>query len=1449
MEMNHETLTQIIDNMYFNITKENMHNVFIKLKNTRNIEVDEIVDLLKFFVDTSYRNWPIKSILESLCSVFTFINWRNIYELVLDGNRKIGNVNCIKILIDCWTSIASSTTIPYDIFFSKAKIINSNTTVAFYRIVIDNSSENINLANNIFLTKLISKDEFKTKHKKTIEFDNNLNCVELFDGITHYKELVDIVKIQSSEYLILGILATINFEFFFIDSKLDENTEYLVQTTLNLLKNFFEGSTNQFIIHILLDKYKEKILLLLNKIDLNLTKTLDILLEHKCLQLVINTMVPFDFCFDIIILCSRRDHLNLEFFIVNNIRNIDQFIDYFYKKIIKTTKEKLFPFNQAIIHTILKALNNRKNIDQELSPTSSKKLEEIKTIAIDGIQINDKATLFLSEIIQSNIKLEDALEKFDKLMDEGDSIIGKNIFNLLIENYNSLYKLANSEMIGSFLGHLIKRKIGLSPFINIAIDLIKKSLLTNVSNREHAFAFKILELFYNTNPDNFVELEEIDDIKLELIKKDLIIIDDTPQTPYELIKLIENIVKIEIKINNFEKLKEHIKRELSLYNKIIYMSKNSPMIENISICNVYPIPIIIANILYNLQYNENIDLLYEFVVLKEDILYNKVLFYSFEILNKLEMFSISNEEIFAGNLGEFLGKLILARNKVILLDTFDANNYILKSIEYRRISVCIYFLTNFLKQGINGMIYVPNNPWLMSILEILNELYFYSLVKIRVLIKDLFDLLGIKLYYKETKQIQHNLGLYNYLSFNGLQTSEAFNTNFYIIKKVVSIAFDFSTRETASKLIKTTIETVNLIVDNSFQTIFCDQQVSKEQSFVLYKNLMINTLKMILSINTIDALKNSMYSNICHFFKLSLNIIPEDILFNLIADNVDICNDIIEKAAITLLEEQVECIYKKLINNKNESAMYSQKIVDFVANYIENEAGTCLNNQTIKFMKQLPLLSTPEFYEKKSLRKIENNEYQEIKSFLIQLGRKIPIKKTNFIFEEFPNILNEDKYINFKKVLYYLENKSTNKDDDCISLTKYLIGHVLKNNIEEDFVFEFLYQIFLISNKTKKETVNWLIYSEDESKNINLITKFIQYNFIFIEEYDQALAKFIMKDNTNEYLYFSLKLLKLLLLGEKVYCNIYNFIYTIEAISKKSDYNNECFEFLKEIEGCMMDFSINNEIQNNLFDELVTKLNFSTSVINFSKELKNFLKTDQFDFNSAMKSSWNHFVLYNGNYRFFKVDILAHLIKFLGIKYIYYSLEFLVQAYKRRMYLFNKFYCRFFIKWLDYINETPNEVQCYRSIILKILEIICPSNFPIFASQFIEIVNHEIFNSINDSETMWIAIEIMKTLKYNEKYEKLIYDYFNTREFFLKKYSSYLNGICPDYCINLKNFIGKYIKNDNEILIIEENCLKILTHYYAHNPSEKIIKAYEQLSKKYSKLVLDYEKKLFKISE
>ena len=52
MEMNHETLTQIIDNMYFNITKENMHNVFIKLKNTRNIEVDEIVDLLKFFVDT-----------------------------------------------------------------------------------------------------------------------------------------------------------------------------------------------------------------------------------------------------------------------------------------------------------------------------------------------------------------------------------------------------------------------------------------------------------------------------------------------------------------------------------------------------------------------------------------------------------------------------------------------------------------------------------------------------------------------------------------------------------------------------------------------------------------------------------------------------------------------------------------------------------------------------------------------------------------------------------------------------------------------------------------------------------------------------------------------------------------------------------------------------------------------------------------------------------------------------------------------------------------------------------------------------------------------------------------------------------------------------------------------------------------------------------------------------
>ena len=129
---------------------------------------------------------------------------------------------------------------------------------------------------------------------------------------------------------------------------------------------------------------------------------------------------------------------------------------------------------------------------------------------------------------------------------------------------------------------------------------------------------------------------------------------------------------------------------------------------------------------------------------------------------------------------------------------------------------------------------------------------------------------------------------------------------------------------------------------------------------------------------------------------------------------------------------------------------------------------------------------------------------------------------------------------------------------------------------------------------------------------------------------------------TNDYLNFSLELIHEILFGPKVLCSIYNFIYTIEAISKKAPSNSECMVFLKKIENRMIDFNVTDD--RNIFDEFVDQFSFLQNTTDLYTKFKTTYRTEHLNFNAAFKSCWNHFVLYSGNYRFFKIDILA-LIK------------------------------------------------------------------------------------------------------------------------------------------------------------------------------------------------------------
>ncbi len=182
------------------------------------------------------------------------------------------------------------------------------------------------------------------------------------------------------------------------------------------------------------------------------------------------------------------------------------------------------------------------------------------------------------------------------------------------------------------------------------------------------------------------------------------------------------------------------------------------------------------------------------------------------------------------------------------------------------------------------------------------------------------------------------------------------------------------------------------------------------------------------------------------------------------------------------------------------------------------------------------------------------------------------------------------------------------------------------------------------------------------------------------------------------------------------------------------------------------------------------------------------VKIESFDFKSYLKSSWNHFVLYSGSYRFFKSDILAILVKDNFALYLKEALSFLVQAYQKSQYLFFVFFCRFVIKAMDNLEDSLDN----RNMIFKLLEVIMPSKFPGFTAQFIEILNHNFIAKFLDKpEFFMIYQDLLNILEYDDRYEYAITQFFTTHSNFVKKFNLYLSYTCPQHSVNLKNLFNQ----------------------------------------------------------
>ncbi|EOB12108.1 NOT1-like general negative regulator of transcription subunit 1 [Nosema bombycis CQ1] len=882
-------------------------------------------------------------------------------------------------------------------------------------------------------------------------------------------------------------------------------------------------------------------------------------------------------------------------------------------------------------------------------------------------------------------------------------------------------------------------------------------------------------------PKFLAEIEEIEIVRTNLLKKDLILADETFYTKLDYREFFKQAFKIDKSVCSLE--------IVNLYKEILKKVDNSDLngngITSVDVNN----SINFAQYLIFVVYSDDVYPVYSIISSLDRPLRDEFIIQCLCVLKILLSFQIANEIDFSRRLGLVLGKMTLAQNRMITLDKFDFKNFLISSIECRRILVGVTFISHFLRQGKDGLVFIPNNPWLISIMNLLAELHSCTLRPVRREIESIFGHFNLRLEPKVIKSFKFKTK--DYLSEYHFESSEVIDP---IMKHVISLALDFSVREISEIIIEKSCEIATKTGIGLFKTVIME----KGNEYVIFRNLLINLTKALCYMSAQEPMRACMTGNISYFLKLSALELSPDQIYKVVSTNQPLCCQLIQRAGVS-------------------------KVADCISDYFKN---TEMN--TGKYSEiNLSLLENTTHIEKFSIKPIEPSEYQDLKSHFLQISRRRASENTNFVGEEWYHLLGSNAKDEFKRIKSRIL-LCDDVDGECIKLCKYITGHLIKNmdNYNKkkendnttnspiklklphlhppnkntiDFLFKCLSEIFNISFKTQKEVLGWLIYSNDPRRfSVNFVSKFIEHRLMNIVEYDQALSRSISPETNLD---FVLNLLGNLMTSDIQICTVYDFIATLEALANFSE-DSRVYDFFQKISRLMMSFDNADTTE---FDNLIKseKYNIFTSDLMLNRLSK--FNMSIVNLRGAFKSSWEHFIRHHKvptQYCYYKIDMVPLLITTKASIYIKTTLEIFLDAYARRNYLFLKFYTRFLKKLFDVLEDTPEN----KGMIQELLILLSPSTVPFFTTGYLDLILHKFVQNISIDYILKISLDILGILRHSEAYIYPVTIYFENlmqNKSFMKVYGIYLSYLCPYKFVNLKNIFNQY--RDNVQFVEDQN--------------------------------------------
>lgn len=542
------------------------------------------------------------------------------------------------------------------------------------------------------------------------------------------------------------------------------------------------------------DQFKARIIEMYNSNPASVTRILELAKEMEAIPVIFDSLPTF-MALDLVVLSSVQNLLNLETWLKEKLEQgnelfANQCLDYLGQKVsLEASRQEGSLNNHLSIPLPLETMSVFLRVlsESNLTPQSAAALKEVHNVCLQtypklmnvrtqatpgstGAEVSfkpdveEEANLYYERIYNDELSVENMIDLLKRLS-TSQNAREQDVFACMIHNlfdeYSFFPKYPDKELSTTSIlfGSIIQHRLVSYVPLGIALRYVLDALRNPLGSKMFTFGVQALRQFQS-------RLSEWPQYCSHLLQ-----IPDLVQSQPDLIQYIQNAM---LGNNSMEKMADSNPQQfepkpvsftsvhvppLPKVDNLVYSEPASAVqdkilfiINNVAQNNVnskvtelrqvlepssfewFSNYLIVKRVSSEPNYHE----LYVLVLdsIDSDLLTSHVLCETYSniliLLNSEKTVSNSSERALLKNLGSWLGRLTLAKNKPILHKNIAFKNLLLEGYDTQRLIVIIPFICKVLEQCSESRVFRPPNPWLMAILRLMVELYEFADLKLNL---------------------------------------------------------------------------------------------------------------------------------------------------------------------------------------------------------------------------------------------------------------------------------------------------------------------------------------------------------------------------------------------------------------------------------------------------------------------------------------------------------------------------------------------------------------------------------------------------------------------------------------------------------------------------------------------------------------------------------------------